>query len=303
MVFAVSLYASFRTRDGFLRGYPSELETIGPLTWICLCDGEGSLAGRLDEGEHSTTISTRHPKISMTPGSSDLTSLFNFVKIHQDYGSRPPTTIQHSQPFDFVHTWSIIATSVPLGLYNLDAVTVHAMCTYYYLHYHHVAPCNKGIEYSVEYVFCPNATVETFSPHSRLSDSNNNNNINPSPTSTSPLRPRGTNEQQQEEPHFIQQPCQSLTYAPEYHHNPASGVVFDHGYYAAPESPCATGTGGCLLSQHCVSGGCRLDDLGGRWWCCRCGRGGNTFRWCVHRVRKVPDALCYHVVCRGCRAD
>ncbi|KAI1146339.1 hypothetical protein F4825DRAFT_441023 [Nemania diffusa] len=90
---------------------------------------------------------------------------------------------------------------------------------------------------------------------------------------------------------LVQQPCDELTHAPEY--NPAIGIDYIN--------PCATG--GCLMSQHCVSGGCRLDELDGRWICCRCNRAGNTFRWCVHPVRKVPDALCYHVVCRNCRMD
>ncbi|KAI1420910.1 hypothetical protein F5Y12DRAFT_787891 [Xylaria sp. FL1777] len=154
------------------------------------------------------------------------------------------------------------------------------MCTYYYLHYHHVLPCSKGIEYTVQYSFCPNATTDTFSP----SALNPNPNLNTSSSSSGGGRGR-------EEYQVVQRPCLTLTHAPEY--DPVQGVDYTN--------PCATG--GCLLSQHCASGGCRLDELGGRWTCCRCGRGGNTFRWCVHRVRKVPDALCYHVVCRNCRMD
>ncbi|KAI1312911.1 hypothetical protein F5Y03DRAFT_390613 [Xylaria venustula] len=158
------------------------------------------------------------------------------------------------------------------------------MCTYYYLHYHHVAPCSKGVEYAVQYSFCPNSTTDTFStsplgPNASASAS----------ASTSSAGGRGGEGGEGTE--VVQQPCPMLTHAPEY--DPVQGIDYTN--------PCATG--GCLLSQHCVSGGCRLDELGGRWACCRCRRGGNTFRWCVHRVRKVPDALCYHVVCRNCRAD
>ncbi|KAK8045729.1 hypothetical protein PG996_013793 [Apiospora saccharicola] len=75
----------------------------------------------------------------------------------------------------------------------------------------------------------------------------------------------------------------------------SSATVFDYN------DPCATG--GCLFSQGCGSGQCRLEQLGGRWVCCRCRRGGNTFRWCAHPMRRVPDTLCYHQVCLGCRAD
>ena len=153
------------------------------------------------------------------------------------------------------------------------------MCTYYYLHYHHVAPCSKGVEYEVQYSFCANATT-TFS--------------SPAGVETRRTRQGGQqHHQQQKKPsHPPQKPSQSYTHAPD---------QYQHQYDYNNMNPCATG--GCLLSQHCASGGCRLDELGGRWSCCRCGRGGNAFRWCVHRVRKVPDALCYHVVCRGCRAD
>ncbi|KAI0403352.1 hypothetical protein F4802DRAFT_293743 [Xylaria palmicola] len=169
------------------------------------------------------------------------------------------------------------------------------MCTYYYLHYHHVAPCARDVEYAVHYAFCPNATME--------------------PITNSPLRAAtagagagagagvgggggghgcaASSEGSGYDPHhhqLVQQPCEELTQAPE-----CDAAALDYA------NPCATG--GCLVSQHCASGGCRLDELGGRWACCRCGRGGNAFRWCVHRVRGVPDALCYHVVCRACRVD
>ncbi|KAI1161618.1 hypothetical protein F5B18DRAFT_674351 [Nemania serpens] len=151
------------------------------------------------------------------------------------------------------------------------------MCTYYYLHYHHVAPCARGVEYAVHYSFCENSTVEAIP----------NNPRHPVSVSMSAAAggPPGGDYQ------LVQLPCDELTNAPEY--DPAIGIDYTN--------PCATG--GCLVSQHCASGGCRLDELGGRWICCRCSRGGNTFRWCVHPMRKVPDALCYHVVCRNCRMD
>ncbi|KAF7538129.1 hypothetical protein G7054_g3136 [Neopestalotiopsis clavispora] len=100
-------------------------------------------------------------------------------------------------------------------------------------------------------------------------------------------------QQQQQQPEYVQQPCAALIYAPEY--NMAEGSMIDYA------NPCATG--GCLVSPGCTSGSCRLEDLGGRWICCQCYRGGNTFRWCAHPMKKVPDTMCYHVVCENCCAD
>ncbi|KAI1637590.1 hypothetical protein F4809DRAFT_640449 [Biscogniauxia mediterranea] len=145
------------------------------------------------------------------------------------------------------------------------------MCTYYYLHYHHVAPCARPIDYAVHYTFCGHAAAPA------PSGNNNNNNNNPD------------NHHHQQG----QSPCAALAY------DPAST-----GAGGMEAAGCAAGeTGCCLVSQQCSSGGCRLQDLGGRWTCCRCRRGGNTFRWCVHPMRKVPDTLCYHVVCQDCQAD
>ncbi|CAJ2510522.1 Uu.00g133310.m01.CDS01 [Anthostomella pinea] len=144
------------------------------------------------------------------------------------------------------------------------------MCTYYYLHYHHMAPCTREVEYALHYYFCPNSTTEA--------------------PGSSPLGPvDGSNMEGTDQ--LVQLPCDDLTYAPEY--NPIEGIDYNN--------PCATG--GCLLSQQCSSGGCRLEDLGGRWVCCKCERGGNSFRWCVHPMKRIPDTLCYHVVCHNCRAD
>ncbi|KAI1110590.1 hypothetical protein F5Y14DRAFT_454907 [Nemania sp. NC0429] len=165
------------------------------------------------------------------------------------------------------------------------------MCTYYYLHYHHVAPCARGVEHAVHYSFCENSTVAA------IPNNNNNNNalaLRPVSASVPVSMSMSMSMSMGAGPgdyQLVQQPCDELTHAPEY--DPAVGIDY--------ANPCATG--GCLVSQHCASGGCRLDELGGRWICCRCSRGGNTFRWCVHPMRKVPDALCYHVVCRNCRMD
>ncbi|KAI6081988.1 hypothetical protein F4821DRAFT_15018 [Hypoxylon rubiginosum] len=134
------------------------------------------------------------------------------------------------------------------------------MCTYYYLHYHHLAPCMRDIEYSIHYCYCANSI---------------------------PVAPAPAGDVEQ----WAQQPCEALVYAAEY--DPVEG--FDYG------NPCAGG--GCLISQQCSSGGCRLEDLGGSWACCQCNRGGNTLRWCVQPMKKIPDALCYHAICQNCRPD
>lgn len=35
------------------------------------------------------------------------------------------------------------------------------MCTYYYLHLHHLTTCTRRIDIVVHYVFCPSATLDT----------------------------------------------------------------------------------------------------------------------------------------------
>lgn len=65
--------------------------------------------------------------------------------------------------------------------------------------------------------------------------------------------------------------------------------------------PCASG--GCLASPDCSLGVCRLEELNGQWICCRCGLGGNKYRFCRHPMKRSPDTLCYHVCCWECQPD
>ncbi|KAH6655188.1 hypothetical protein BKA67DRAFT_534122 [Truncatella angustata] len=175
------------------------------------------------------------------------------------------------------------------------------MCTYYYLHYHHIAPCARDIDYSLQYDFCENSTIvrSVPSPSSTARNANIGSNQNRaaapfSPSSTTTTSAPSTTAHRPRTPviDYIQQPCASLTHASEYN-TPAEMIDYSN--------PCATG--GCLLSSGCTSGQCRLEDLGGRWVCCCCLRGGNAFRWCAHPMKKVPDTMCYHTVCEGCWAD
>ncbi|KAH7362779.1 hypothetical protein B0T11DRAFT_328813 [Plectosphaerella cucumerina] len=82
---------------------------------------------------------------------------------------------------------------------------------------------------------------------------------------------------------------------------PCSQACFDHSNSVDYTNPCATG--GCLVSPECSSGSCRVEDLGGRWKCCRCRRGGNSLRWCNHKKKESPDTFCYHQACEGCTTD
>ncbi|KAF3760328.1 hypothetical protein M406DRAFT_343443 [Cryphonectria parasitica EP155] len=34
------------------------------------------------------------------------------------------------------------------------------MCTYYYLHYHHIYPCTRDIEFVIHYIYCQDATFD-----------------------------------------------------------------------------------------------------------------------------------------------
>ena len=163
------------------------------------------------------------------------------------------------------------------------------MCTYYYLHYHHVAPCARAVEYEPRYSYCERSTIELTGPAGPGS----------SPLSAVSALSIGSSHTNNSEHQLVQQPCEDVRPAIEYSYtNSHSGVGDIAGSY---NNLCAMG--GCLISQHCTSGGCRLEDLGGKWTCCKCQRGGNTYSYCVHPMKKVPDTLCYHVVCQGCWPD
>ncbi|KND89361.1 hypothetical protein TOPH_05982 [Tolypocladium ophioglossoides CBS 100239] len=82
-------------------------------------------------------------------------------------------------------------------------------------------------------------------------------------------------------------PCANVVYTPDH------GVNYD--------DPCSTG--GCIVSPQCSTGTCRLQDLGGRWVCCACRRGGNVYRTCTNRKVGSPDTFCYHDVCQTCKPD
>ena len=167
------------------------------------------------------------------------------------------------------------------------------MCTYYYLHYHHVAPCAKDVEYALHYSYCANSTIELAGPSG----------FGSSPLSfVSSLSMNSSHVNGNIEAQLVQKPCDDLTYTPDYVGDNPGTVLRDFSREdAGHNNPCITG--GCLVSQHCSSGGCRPEDLGGKWTCCKCQRGGNTYAYCVHPMKKVPDTLCYHVVCQDCSAD
>ncbi|KAH8652066.1 hypothetical protein BX600DRAFT_516151 [Xylariales sp. PMI_506] len=194
------------------------------------------------------------------------------------------------------------------------------MCTFYYLHYHHISPCTSPVEYSIQYNFCSEAPSVTAAPS--VAD------LTCYPGFTSPLSQAMPSRAEEPQP----QPCANLIYAPlhqqqQHQHQQQSRPSSEgrqrrrrrrsSGPAAVATSPCALaggdgsggdgpvgrGQGGCLTSMYCSSGGCRRDELGGRWRCCACGLGGNPYRWCVHPMRGIPDTLCYHVVCPGCEPD
>lgn len=204
----------------------------------------------------------------------------------------------------------------------LGAPHVATMCTYYYLHYHHVSPCTREIDYTLQYDYCENSTMVRPAPssagHTRSSRSaraysnqtqSTSSQMGPASSLSSSSAPASTSARsmalssQAHQQHHAAQgsaaenvriPCLVVTPATDFG-LADGGCVMDYA------NPCATG--GCLVSAGCSSGSCRLEDLGGRWVCCRCCRGGNTFRWCAHPMRKVPDTMCYHTVCGECWAD
>ncbi|KAJ9138318.1 hypothetical protein NKR19_g7871 [Coniochaeta hoffmannii] len=162
------------------------------------------------------------------------------------------------------------------------------MCTYYYLHHHHIPPCTRDIDIVVHYVFCPSSgtapaqSVDSSSPFA------------PRGTASAPAKAvaattTGSSATSEGSSHTatVQTPCSNLYF------DPSQSVDYS--------DPCASG--GCLASPDCSSGACRLEQLSGQWRCCRCGQGGNRYRWCRQRMRRSPDTFCYHVCCGDCTAD
>jgi hypothetical protein len=168
------------------------------------------------------------------------------------------------------------------------------MCTYYYLHHHHISPCTRDIDIVVHYVFCPAAStipvqaadysspfIATSTASTPVLRAENRGENFPATTSSA------TSESQDQSQTPVQTPCSKLYF------DPSQSVDYN--------DPCASG--GCLASPDCSSGACRLEQLNGHWACCRCGQGGNRYRWCRHRMRRSPDTFCYHVCCGDCTAD
>lgn len=167
------------------------------------------------------------------------------------------------------------------------------MCTYYYLHHHHIAPCTRDIDIIVHYVFCPAAStvsaqnVDSSTPFTaRSATSRSAARAEGNPPGVTSSAASGSQDQSQTEA-GVQTPCSNLYF------DPSQSVDYS--------DPCAWG--GCLISPDCSSGACRLEQLNGRWTCCRCGQGANRYRWCRHRRRRSPDTFCYHVCCGDCTAD
>ncbi|KAK7959003.1 uncharacterized protein PG986_003857 [Apiospora aurea] len=160
----------------------------------------------------------------------------------------------------------------------------------------------RDIEYAIHYNFCADSTFSTVAAH--LSPTGEEQSATQQRRSREKIYSRVTLHSIYHHQPQDYDPITGQAIANNHHRNHhynntntdgGSETVFDYN------NPCAAG--GCLFSQGCGSGQCRLEQLGGRWVCCRCRRGGNSFRWCAHPMRRVPDTLCYHTVCLGCWAD
>lgn len=62
-------------------------------------------------------------------------------------------------------TWGFLvrlpSCTYPFTRFGTKHISQRAMCIYYYLHYHHIPPCMRDIEYAIHYNFCPNSTWST----------------------------------------------------------------------------------------------------------------------------------------------
>ncbi|KAL0466039.1 hypothetical protein QR685DRAFT_536741 [Neurospora intermedia] len=189
------------------------------------------------------------------------------------------------------------------------------MCTYHYLHHHHIPPCPKDLYFVIHYLFCSDATIDFTTGNrqpcsnaiyddSHLASTAMSNSI--STLSTSPTSSQSS----------TSTTCYysddgtpfPIDYTSLYSSTNSMSLSQQQPQHTQPQTmdfnnPCASST--CLTSLECSSGQCRLEQLGGKWTCCRCGGKGNEYAWCKARPGLVkgadPDMVCYHVICAGCR--
>lgn len=147
------------------------------------------------------------------------------------------------------------------------------MCQWSVLHHHHIPPCPRPLISVSHYLYCPDAALD--------------------PSTGEPTAP-----------------CSNVVFTPATSaETTAAAASAAAGGWTWHENPSAAGSpvycslGKCLVSAECSTGACRLEDLGGRWACCACGRGGNAYTTCTNLKVGSPDTFCYHNVCAACTAD
>ncbi|UNI17788.1 hypothetical protein JDV02_004107 [Purpureocillium takamizusanense] len=159
------------------------------------------------------------------------------------------------------------------------------MCQWSVLHHHHIPPCPRPLTSASHYLYCPDAVIDpsTGEPAAPCT------NVVFTPVAAA----EGT--------------ATTTTTATATTANTAAITIAAAGWAwhgeAAAEPPSCCSLGKCLISVECSTGACRVEDLGGRWACCACGRGGNAYTTCTNRKVGSPDTFCYHNVCAACTAD
>ncbi|KAM5356633.1 hypothetical protein ACJ41O_003279 [Fusarium nematophilum] len=59
----------------------------------------------------------------------------------------------------------------------------------------------------------------------------------------------------------------------------------------------------CQVEERCRDGGCRLDEVGGRWVCCACRGAVDRSTGCLNPRPDDPGTFCCHRICEYCTAD
>lgn len=194
------------------------------------------------------------------------------------------------------------------------------MCTYYYLHYHHIPPCDRPIEYQVHYNYCVAAiaslgTAVLTTEQQDTATSNGDNFATPRNPLGSPQlaysRSQSSDVRNINQNYFQYHSSVPITTTSSEQCNIAMSGVQLENIIPCPDalpdttfpSGCGPGSPACLEALPCASGSCRLTDLGGRWRCCVCGRGGNKYIWCANRNKEARDTFCYHRICGTCHND
>lgn len=174
---------------------PSIMPSAGPLLAPWVLSGKGyvyrSMTGCQSGGRGGcSTTKEHHVAFQMDEEATPTPGLYKAVIDNPscmaststlDYGRTLPSPSVNRE------WYSIRCSQIPEP--GRPVVGTYTMCIYYYLHYHHIPPCPRDIEYSLQYSFCANSIIVS--------------------AADSPSSPA-------QEPRYIRQPCDNCKSQPDH---------------------------------------------------------------------------------------